>query len=261
MADYDLLGNIAIIKSEKEGGRIKTKKEKIAQARALLKIPSVKTVLEKSSNVKGRLRTIKAKHILGEKNFIADYKENGCRFKFNIETCYFSPRLSNERKDIAAKITKSDKVLVMFAGVGVYPIVIYKISRPVKIVGVEIGIECCRYFKENLRINKIPAGKIEAIQGDVKKKIDKKLGKFDVIVMPRPNLKESFFKQGLLASKKGTRIFYYGFCNVDEINDMAKNLIKEAKKLKSKIKIVEIKKAGDIAPYKFRYRIEIKVLK
>jgi len=35
----------------------------------------------------------------------------------------------------------------------------------------------------------------------------------------------------------------------------------EADKLKRKIKILRVVKAGDIAPYKFRYRVEIKVLK
>jgi tRNA G37 N-methylase Trm5 len=38
----------------------------------------------------------------------------------------------------------------MFAGIGVYPIVIYKYKRPMKIVGIELGRECCKYFKENL---------------------------------------------------------------------------------------------------------------
>ncbi len=259
MADYDILGNIAVIKNEVNGKK-KSRKEKLEEARKLLKNPSIKTVVEKIGNVKGRLRTISVKHVLGERNLIAKHKENGCLFKFDVSTCYFSPRISGERKEIALKIKKTDKVLVMFAGVGVYPIVIYKISKPKKIVGVELGKDCCKYFKENLKLNKMK-DKIEVIQGDVRKKVNKKLGKFDVVVMARPNLRESFLKQGLLASKKGTRIFYYGFCNVDEKDEMINDLIKEAEKLKRKIKIIDVKKAGDIAPYKYRYRVEMKVLK
>lgn len=256
MADYDILGNIAIIKGEG-----KTEEEKLKEAEELLKRGNVKTVLEKVTNVRGRLRTIKTKHVLGKKNLIAEHKENGCRFKFNVETCYFSPRLSNERQLIASKIKKKDKVLVMFAGVGAYPIVIYKYSKPVKIIGIEIGKECCKYFKENLKLNKISEKKIEIIQGNVKKKIDKKLGKFDVVVMARPNLKDTFLKYGLVSSKKGTRIFYYGFCRDDEVNAVTKELENEAIKLKRKIKIINIAAAGEIAPYKHRYRIEMKVVK
>lgn len=258
MSDYDLLGNIAVIKGEG-----KARQEKLREAKELMRRNSIKTVLEKVGNVRGRLRTIKTKHILGKKNLIAEYKENSCLFRFNVETCYFSPRLSGERKLIAEKIKRSDRTLVMFAGVGVYPIVIYKYSKPAKIFGVEIGKECCNYFKENLKLNRISEKRIEVVQGDVKKKINEKFvkenKKFDVIVMARPNLKESFLKQGLIASKKGTKLFYYGFCNVDEIDDLIKDLIKEAEKLKRKIKFVRKIRAGDIAPYKFRYRIEFKV--
>lgn len=254
MADYDLLGNIAIIKGEG-----KTKEEKILQAQELLKKPGIKTVLEKATNVHGRLRTIKTKYILGKRTLVAELKENGCKFRFNVESCYFSPRLSNERQIISSKIKKKDKVIVMFAGVGVYPVVIYHYSKPSKIVGVELGKECCKYFKENILLNKMPLDKIEVIQGDVKKKVNSKLGKFDVVVMARPNLEESFLKWGLMVSKKGTRLFYYGFCRDSEVDNMVDEIVKEAKKYKKKINIIDTTPAGEIAPFKHRYRVEIQV--
>jgi tRNA (guanine37-N1)-methyltransferase len=242
----------------------KTPEEKLKQAEILLKKANVKTVLEKATNVHGRLRTIKTRHLLGEKNLITEHKENACRFRLNVETCYFSPRLSNERQMIAEKIRKKDKVLVMFAGVGVYPIIIYKHSKPKKIVSIELGKECCKYFRENLKLNKISEKQIEIIQGDVKKKINQKFikenGKFDAVIMARPNLKETFLKYGLLASKKSARLFYYGFCRDDETSQMVKALQKEAVKSRRKIKIISITPAGEIAPYKHRYRIEIKVM-
>jgi tRNA (guanine37-N1)-methyltransferase len=251
MTGYDFLGNIAIIKSEG-----KSRNEKLREARIILKNSHIKTVLEKVGNVHGRLRTINVKHVLGEKNLITLAKENNCVFKFNVKTCYFSSRLSGERKEIASKIKKNNSVLVMFAGVGVYPIIINKIARPKRIVGVELGKDCCKYFEENLKLNKMK-WQIEIIQGDVKKKVTSKLGKFDIIVMARPNLKETFFKQGLLVSKKGTKIFYYGFCNIDEKDKMIEDLKKEAEDFGKKIKILKVVKAGDIAPYKYRYRVEI----
>ncbi len=253
MANYDIVGNIVVIKGEGM-----SRVEKLRQAKELLGRQGIKTVVEKIGNIRGRLRTISVKHLVGEKNLIACVKENDCLFKFNIKTCYFSPRLSNERKFIAEKIKKKDRVLVMFAGVGVYPIVISKISKPKEIVGVEIGRDCVKYFKENLKLNKI--SNVEIIQGDVKKKVNKDLGKFNVIVMPRPNLKDSFLESALKVSKKGTRIYYNGFCNVSEIDGLVEDLVKEAKELGRKIKIGKIVRAGDIAPYKFRYRIEMNVL-
>jgi len=259
MTSSDILGNIAIIKSEKDG-REKTKKEKLEEAKEIIKRAPIKTVLEKSSNVQGRLRTIKTKHILGEKNLIAEHKENGVVVRFNVESCYFSPRLSNERKEIAMKIKSNQSVLVMFAGVGIYPIVIYKMVKPIRMVGVELGRECCRYFKGNLKLNRISSDMVEVIQGDVKKKIGKDFEKFDVIVMARPNLKDTFLEQGLNASKKGTMIYYYGFSHDDDLEDLKEGLIEEAERFGRKIKILKVVKAIAIAPYKHRWRIEIRVL-
>jgi tRNA G37 N-methylase Trm5 len=78
--------------------------------------------------------------------------------------------------------------------------------------------------------------------------------------MARPNLKDSFLKYGLSVCKKGSRIFYYGFCNISEKKKMVDDLINEAKSLKRKIKVLRVVKAGDTAPYKYRYRVEIRVL-
>jgi len=255
MADYDIIGSIAIIKSEG-----KTKAQKLKQAKILLEKSSILTVLEKSSNIKGRLRTFKTKYIAGEKTKVTTYRENDCSFKLNVETCYFSPRLGNDRKIIASKIRKKDEVLVMFSGISAYPIVIYKIKKPEHITAIEISKECNKYAKINKQLNKIPEDKLDIIQGDVKKQIPKLKKKFDVIMMARPNLKTTFLEQALKVSKKGTRIIYHGFCHVDKLKDLKQELLDEAKELKRKIKIIKTDKAGDIAPFKYRWRIEIKVL-
>ncbi len=255
MADYDIIGNIAIIKSEG-----KTKTQKLKQAKELLKKPSILTVLEKSTEIKGRLRTFKTKYVAGEKTKETIHRENNCNFKLNVETCYFSPRQSSDRKLIASKIKKKDDVLVMFSGISAYPIVIWKTKKPKNITAIEISRECNKYAKLNKQLNKIPDDQLTIIQGDVKKQIPKIKKKFDTILMTRPNLKTTFLEQALKVSKKGTRIFYHGFCHIDDLKDLKENLLTEAKTLKRKIKITKTAKAGDIAPFKFRWRIEIKVL-
>ena len=199
MASYDIVGSIAIIKPEG-----KSKKQKLQLVRKLLNQSNIKTVLEKVTEIKGRLRTFKTKYIAGEKTKETIHKENNCLFKLNVETCYFSPRLNNERKQIALKIKKKDNVLVMFSGIGCYPIKIYELVKPKKITIIDISRECSKYARENLKLNKIPEKYIKIIQGDVKKKMPNE--KFDVIVMTRPNLKTTFLEQALQVSKKGTII-------------------------------------------------------
>ena len=107
---YDILGNIAVLKF----GRDVRASEKKRFALALLKkYKQIRTVLDYGGKLSGRLRTHKTKHLAGEKTKEALYKENGCLFRLNVDTCYFSPRLASERLEIAKKVRKEENVLVI----------------------------------------------------------------------------------------------------------------------------------------------------
>ena len=91
---FNVLGSVAVVNFS-EGVKVKDKRD---FADKLLKSNNgIKTVLEKSGNFKGRLRKMSTKFLAGEKTKEVLYRENGCAFRFNIDTTYFSPRLSNER--------------------------------------------------------------------------------------------------------------------------------------------------------------------
>ena len=255
---FDAIGSIAILKFNE---KTSSKEKKKVACGILKKQKNIKTVLEKVEKVKGKLRTIKTKFLAGRNTKETVHKENNCLFKLNIERCYFSPRLSEERKEVAAMIGKQDKVLVMFAGVGPFPIVIAK-KKGAEVVSIELGKECCRYARENAKLNK-QVDKIKILQGDVKKivpKLKKQGKKFDVIVMPRPNLKETFLKEAFSVSRKGTRIFYYCFSQEKELGSEIEKIHLAAKNKKRKIQILRVKKAGDIAPYTHRWRADLRVM-
>jgi len=276
---FDVLGNIAIVKFSKDA-KLKDKKQ---FANKILKDnSSIKTVLEKVGKFKGRLRKMQTKYVAGEKTKEVLYKENNCVFRFNVDKTYFSPRLSNERKEVTSKIKKGDLVLVMFAGVAPFPIVIAKNSKAEKVFSNEINREANKYAELNISLNKVK-DKVVLVPGDVKKVTERLLHpnlhhpdhppqkgrlsegnrgcpRFDVIVMPRPRLKDTFLEPAFKLSKKGTRIYYYDFCKIDEINLIVDKIKQEAKKFKKKIKIIQAKKAGEIAPYKIRVRVDFNVL-
>ena len=199
---------------------------------------------------------------MGEKTKETLYKENNCVFRFNIDKTYFSPRLSNERKEITKQIKKNTKVLVMFAGVGPYSIVIAKNSKAKKVYSNEINREANKYAQLNIELNKVK-NKVLLIPGDIKKvaeKLSQQNKKFDIIIMPRPQLKNTFLEQAFMLSKTGTKIYYYDFCKQDEINSVVKKIEKQAEKFNRKIKILKTKKAGEIAPYKIRLRVDFKIV-
>lgn len=256
---FSYFGEIALINFPDKT----TIKEKKDFANKILKEnKSVKTVLEKSGKFYGRLRKMKTKHLAGEKNKEVLYKENNCTFRFNIDSTYFSPRLSNERKELANLIKKNQEVLVMFAGVAPFPIVIAKNSYAKKIYSNEINRVANKYAKLNIEKNKLKE-KIELLPGDIKKvatKLHEKKKTFDVIVMPRPQLESTFLEDAFKLTKKGTIIYYYDFCKIEDKNTIIEKIKTEAKKAKKKIKIINTKKAGEIAPYKMRFRVDFKIL-
>jgi len=255
MANYDVIGNIVIVKFSREE---KLKDKRKWAERFLRGHKNVKTVLEKSGKIKGRLRTGKTKFILGEKTKEALYRENGCVFRLNVDSCYFSPRLASDRLEIAKKVKMGEKVLVMFSGVGPYGIVIGKLSDARKVVCVELGRECNNYAKENVKRNKL-SDRVEIIQGDVRKVIPKMEKKFDRIVMARPNLKDSFLDVAFKVVKKGGIIHYHGFYKEEEKEKLVEMIKDEARKEGRKVKILRVKKAGEIGARKYRYRVDFKV--
>ncbi len=256
---FNVLGNIAIVNFPLD----MKKSDKVKFAKKILEEnKSVETVLEKSGKFKGRLRKQETKFVAGVKNKEVLYRENGCVFRFDVDETYFSPRLSNERKEVSKLIGKGDKVLVMCAGVGPYSIVIAKKSHAEKVYSNEINRKANKYAKMNIERNKVK-DKVALVPGDIKKvapKLKDSGLKFDSIVMARPQLKDSFLDEAFMVSKRGTKVFYYDFCMEEEIDSKVEMVKQKAKENKKKIRIFEVKKAGNIGPYKYRIRIDFKVL-
>jgi len=254
----DIVGNIAILKFPKKTLWIT---RKLKAHKFLKSHKGVETVLEKTEGFSGRLRTLTTKHLAGIKTKEATYKENDCIFKFNVDESYFSPRLSNERKVIADEVTKlakkDSKILVMFAGISPYPIVIAKKLKQSKknaaIISNELNRKANIEAKKIIALNKFQKV-ITLIGGDAKKLPEKIKEKQDIILMTRPNLKDTFLKTALKLSKKGTTIFYHGFGTKDSVLNEIK------KDTKGKIGKIKIRKAGDIGAYIYRWQAQFKVL-
>ena len=249
----DIVGTIAILKFPKGMWQI-TKK---LQARKFLKEhKNIATVVEKIEGFGGTLRIPKTKYLAGEKTFTAIYRENDCIFSYDINKAYFSPRLSEERKKTAEEILniiekkKSAKILVLFAGIAPSPITLAKLLKQKKIqahiFANELNKNANSFAKKNIEKNKVEKY-ITLIPGDAKDIIKKIQGPFDVILMPRPNLKETFLKETLPLTKKGTKIFYHGFGTKEEVEEEIK------KDIDKKIKNLKLRKAGDIGAYKYRW--------
>jgi tRNA (guanine37-N1)-methyltransferase len=213
---FDIIGDIAIVKLPVFSKEVS---ESVGQA-ILDRHNYVKTVLAQTSGVEGDYRLRKLFCIAGENKTKTIYKESGCTFVVDLETCYFSPRLKYERRRIT-KLTKPNEIVVnMFAGVGCFSIIIAKHIPEVKIYSIDINPVAVQFMIENVRINKVNMQVIPLL-GDSKDIIETQLdGLADRVLMPLPEKALEYLPFAISALKKsGGMIHCHCFEHANKTED------------------------------------------
>ncbi|MBI1978639.1 MAG: class I SAM-dependent methyltransferase family protein [Candidatus Aenigmarchaeota archaeon] len=220
---YDIIGSesgaVAVVEIPEE---LLNRKEAVAEA-ILKSNKNVKSVLNKSSGRKGTYRLEELEVIAGDENTEVLHKEFGYTLKLDPRKVFFSPREATERQRIASQVKASETVLVMFSGIGVYPISIAK-KQPLvgKVYGIEINPDAHLYAQENVRMNKL-AHKIVLINDDVRNACKVFNFKFDRIAMPMAVGGEKYLDYAFKLVKDGGIIHFYSTGN-------DKNLFAESEK-------------------------------
>src|SRR3989338_502716 len=197
-ASFDVIGNIAIL----EIPPMLRKKEKKIAKEVLDEFKNITTVVRREGIHGGEFRTRKVKVLAGARTKTTAHKEARVLLKLNVETCYFSPRYGTERLRIASLVQEGERVLIMFSGVGPFPLVIAKNSKPSQVIGVEKNPECHKFALENKQLNKKAGAIVEFFEGDVRTVLPS-LGIFDRVAMPLPKGGEEFLGCALETVKTG----------------------------------------------------------
>jgi len=251
---FDVVGDIAVIEFPEELAG----KEKVIADALIKTFRNINVVVEKTSEVSGEYRTRGLRVIAGESRTTTVHKEYGLRYAMDLKSAYFSPRLGTERARVAEKVKKGEKVLVMFAGVGPYAILISKKSDAGEVYAVELNHDAVEYMKENIKLNK--AGNVFALEGDAGVKVPElvnKAGKFDRIIMPLPKDAGSFLDAALPALRENGTIHFYYFARdpgeaVEKVREISMNLGYE-------IEILEAVECGSYSPCLSRICIDFKI--
>lgn len=254
---FDIIGDIGIIEIP-EG--LDSKEHEIAGGlRAVHR--NLRVVLRKMGDREGPYRLREFKLLRGDEDTETCHKEHGCRYKLDVETCYFSPRESTERQRIANQIKPKEFVLVMFAGIGPYAVLIGKTQPDVgKIVGIEINPDCVKYMEENIRLNKLQE-KITSMKGDVKQIAPQLANTFDRVIMPLPREGYKFLPEAIACLKPGGMIHFYYTEHENDIFEDSVKILKEAAKMQDrKIKLVNAHKMLPFGPGKWKVCIEAKIM-
>lgn len=201
LPSYELIGDIAVIND------LAGREEENAVEGILEHHPQVKTVLLKEEPLSGEFRVGGYRKLYGEKTETI-HKEFGCRYRVDPTKTYFSERLATERKRVVDQIEDGEKVLVIGAGVGPYPILAARKAKPEKVVAVEKNPEAIRYLRDNIEMNNV-GDTVEAVEGDIEEvDLDES---FDRIIIAIPEFADRFLETSFECIKEGGVIHYYRF--------------------------------------------------
>ncbi|MBR9689515.1 MAG: hypothetical protein GOV01_01285 [Candidatus Altiarchaeota archaeon] len=245
IGSFDIVGDIIIVYIP---DRIWSKRSDIGkQAKALY--PRIKAVFAKKGAVSGEYRLPELELIYGEGSETI-HKERGLRFKTDVKKAYFSPRQGSEREKLIDYVEPTDRVAVLFAGIGPLPVYFSKLTSAKEIIAVEVNPDAFHYLEENLKLNK--CRNVTPVCGDVKK-IYQTLGDFDLVVLPLPKSSIDFLKEVDYILKPDGRAIFYVASN-------EKNLLDKIKKIETKFVVSEVRKEIEISPGEFRFVIQVRRL-
>lgn len=220
---FDIVGDIAIIKmpkscpvSSREIGAALMKRHK-----------HVKAVFLQDSKVAGDFRLRSLTHVAGENRTQTVHKESGCLYNLDLQTCYFSPKLSGERLRIAGLVQPDEVVVNMFAGVGTFSILIAKRQPTSKVYSIDINPVAVEFMEENVRLNRVK-GNVVPVLGDAKAIIETQLQSCaDRVLMPLPEKAYEYLPAALSALKAtGGWVHLHTFMHATKTED-PKKMVKQ----------------------------------
>jgi tRNA (guanine37-N1)-methyltransferase len=265
LSSYDIIGDIAVIEIPKDS--------EVMVSRVVKKIreihPRIKTILIKSGERRGRFRIRKMKRVFGKETETI-HREHGFKFRLDPTKVYFSPRESTERDRIASKVKPQEMIMVMFAGVGPYGIMMAGRQPKVgRVYQVEINPRGFSYMKQNIAMNKL-SHLVIPIKGDVRRVCKKYSGMFDRVIMPLPREGYRFLDVAIKCLKKKGFIHFYSISksrrdlkkpkSEQEIfSKSVERLENAAKRQRRKIKILAKRKVLPYGPGSWKICIDAEV--
>lgn len=255
----DFIGDIAIIEIPEE---LEAYKHLLGEA--ILRVyKRVRSVLAKSSAVKGVYRVREYEVIAGSEHTETVHREHGCKYYLDPREVYFSPRLSYEHYRVASQVNDGEIIVDMFAGVGPFSILIAKMRNNVLVYSIDINPKAIEYLQKNIYANGVH-GKVIPILGDAREVIQSRLrGVADRVIMNLPERAMEFIDSACMALKpSGGIIHYYQFAGAPYAIEKARGSLIEGvtKASRTVEKILAERIIREVAPYKWQIVIDAKVI-
>jgi len=205
----DIVGDIAIIRKPFD---IDIEDLRSLASELVKRIRWIRSVWAAVSPVEGQYRLRELVWLAGERRTETIYREHGCTFKVDIARVYISPRLSYEHMRVSRLVRPGELVINMFAGAGLFSIIIARHSMPSKVISIDINEHAYSLMVENIRLNRVE-GVVVPIHGDALEVIDSYRGSADRVLMPLPELALKALPKAVEAIRGSGYIHPYDFIN------------------------------------------------
>jgi len=258
----EILGDVAIIRKP---FNLTLEDMKPLAERIIQELPYVKSVWCAVTPITGEYRLREFIHLAGEKRSETIYKEHGCLFKIDITKVYVSPALGYEHIRIARQIKEGEVIVNMFAGVGLFSIIIAKHAKPRKVYSIDINPYAYHYMVENVKLNKVEDVVIPLL-GDAAKVIEERLLNIaDRVLMPLPELALKYLMYAVKSLRGRGIIHVYEFVKAmnkeEAINKANEEYMKEFSKLNVKATLLNARIVRTVGPRKYQVVLDFEVLK
>jgi len=255
---FDVIGDIAILELSPD---IWNFKKVIGEA--VLKVNRhVRVVFAKGGRVNGLYRVRRLVHVAGEERTITLHRENGCIFKVDVASTYFSPRLSGERVRVTNQVKPGEVVVDLFAGVGPFTILIAK-KRGGVVHAIDINPSAVRLLEENIKLNKV-SDLVHPYLGDCREIVKVHLrGVADHVIMNLPSLAHEFIDIARLALKESGGIIHYyqfgrGETACSDVAELFKKRLRDSGA--TSINILNVRRVRSTAPREWQVAVDALVV-
>lgn len=203
----DIIGDIAVLKLPPgvSVGAVRRVAERLVE-----ELPYVRSVWLAASPVRGERRVReRLVHLAGERRTETVYREHGCEYRVDIARVFITPRLSYEHARVARLVRPWEVVTNMFAGAGLFSVLIACWASPRRVYSIDINPDAYRYMVENARLNRVDHI-VEPILGDAAGVVRGRLrGTSDRVLMPLPELAEEYMPEAVAALRARGVIHVY----------------------------------------------------
>jgi len=198
---WEKIGDVLTVKLNES---LRKYQEKIGERYA--EILHCKTVLNDVGGISGTYRKPKVEILYGSKNTETIHKENGIRYKLDLQKIMFSSGNMDERKRMANISNKNETVVDLFAGIGYFTIPMAVYSKPKKIFSCEINPTAYEYLCKNIVLNHVTSV-VKPLLGDNRSMAPKNIA--DRVIMGYIDDTYRFLPTAIDRLKNGTGIIHY----------------------------------------------------